>query len=98
MWAVSYWNSAPWQEKGFIPSKVIMKDAQQQSFVFTIEKDSDASKDSIEVYKVAKNVVKLGKSYNNETQILDGLSVGMVIVNRGKGDIYEGMLVNVVKE
>lgn len=81
-----------------IPSKVIMKDAQQQSFVFTLIKETEASKDSMEVYKVAKNVVKLGKSYNNETQILDGLSVGMVIVNRGKGDIYEGMLVNVVKE
>jgi membrane fusion protein, multidrug efflux system len=81
-----------------IPSKVIMKDAQQQSFVFTLIKETEASKDSMEVYKVAKNVVKLGKSYNNETQILDGLTPGTIIVDRGKGDIYEGMLVNVVKK
>jgi len=81
-----------------IPSKVIMKDAQQQSFVFTIEKNNELSTDSSKVYTVGKSIVKLGKSYQNETQILDGLKPGTIIVDRGKGDIYEGMFVNVVKK
>ena len=42
--------------------------------------------------------MKLGKSYQNETQILDGLTPGTIIVDRGKGNIYEGMFVNVVKK
>lgn len=81
-----------------IPSKVIMKDAQQKSYVFTLSPNKELSTDSLKIFTVSKSIITIGKSYMNQTQITSGLTAGAIVVDRGKGDIYEGMNVNVVKE
>jgi membrane fusion protein, multidrug efflux system len=81
-----------------IPSKVILKDAQQKSYVYTLSKVDSLSNENNAIYKAEKTLITIGKSYQNETQVLNGLLPGNLVVNRGKGDIYEGMFVRVVTE
>jgi membrane fusion protein, multidrug efflux system len=81
-----------------IPSKVILKDAQQKSYVYSLNKIDSLSNENNAIYQAQKSIITIGKSFNNETEVLNGLSKGMLLVNRGKGDIYEGMMVRVVAE
>jgi RND family efflux transporter MFP subunit len=81
-----------------IPSKVILKDAQQKSYVYTLQKIDSLSTQTSAIYRAEKSLISIGKSYKNETQVLEGLQPGTMVVSRGKGDIYEGMYVSVVTE
>ena len=67
-----------------IPTSIILENTRGKQIVKTIENNLVAVKE-----------VKTGYQYNNETQIISGLSVGDVIINDGKGNVIEGQKVKV---
>lgn len=70
-----------------VPTNVIQEDASKNKFVFVVDK---ATKNS----GIAKKaIVTLGKSSDNVTEILSGLSANDTIVSEGANTISEGMKV-----
>lgn len=69
-----------------VPSSVILKDANQNSYVYVI-------KDDIAV----QTIVEIGQSYQGETQILKGLSSGEQVADKGARKLVDGDIVTVVK-
>ena len=65
-----------------IPTSIILENNKGQQIVKTIENGV-----------VVVKSIKSGFQYNNETQIISGLSVGDVIINGGKGSVIEGQKV-----
>lgn len=78
-----------------IPSKVILKGSEQSSYVFVLTKNEEKSNDSIPRYEVSKKVIKIGDMYNGKTIVLDGLKAGDIVIDRGRGDVSEGSIVEV---
>lgn len=71
-----------------VPSNVIQKDAEGNSYVYTvIERDGKTG-------KAKKTLVKTGQSSDNLTEILEGVSADDVIVTDGVNTISEGMKLN----
>ncbi|MFT5601625.1 MAG: membrane fusion protein (multidrug efflux system) [Flavobacteriales bacterium] len=81
-----------------VPSKVIMKGSNQTSYVFVMTKDDASSNDSTDRYSVKKTEVTTGDMYDGKTIVLKGLSPNDMVVNRGRADVYEGNIVDVIKE
>lgn len=71
-----------------VPTNVVQEDAEHQKFVFI----ATQIKDKTGIAK--KVVVKVGKSSNNVTEILSGLSANDVLVTEGVNSIAEGMKLN----
>lgn len=80
-----------------IPSKVILKGADQLSYVFTLQKNAELS-DSVERYNVVKTVVETGSMYEGFTVVTNGLNSGDIVVNRGKSDIYVDAVVEISEQ
>lgn len=59
-----------------IPSKVIKKDSKGNNFVYTI-----SVKDNVSI--VQKSIVTVGKEFNNQSYISEGLSENSIIVDKG---------------
>jgi multidrug efflux pump subunit AcrA (membrane-fusion protein) len=78
-----------------IPSKVILKGSEQSSYVYVLTKNVEKSNDSIPRYEVSKKVIKIGDMYNGKTIVVEGLKVGDIVVDRGRGDVSEGSIVEV---
>jgi membrane fusion protein, multidrug efflux system len=71
-----------------VPSNVIQKDAEGNSYVYTvIDRDGKTG-------KAKKTLVKTGQSSDNLTEILEGVSADDVIVTDGVNTISEGMKLN----
>jgi membrane fusion protein, multidrug efflux system len=71
-----------------VPTNVIQKDADNKNYVFVAENATQKS-------GMAKKVfVETGKTSNNFTEIVSGLSSGNVIVTDGINTISEGMKLN----
>lgn len=71
-----------------VPSNVIQKDADGNSYVYTvIDRDGKSG-------KAKKTLVKTGQSSDNLTEILEGVSADDVIVTDGVNTISEGMKLN----
>lgn len=81
-----------------LPSKVIMKGANNTSYVYVVSKDEETSTDSISTFKVARKDVELGMTYNGKVIITKGLEKGEEVVERGRSEVYEGIIVEVVEE
>ena len=71
-----------------IPTGVIQEDANHDKFVFVVEGSNGKTG------KAKKVIVKTGKSSDNVTEILSGLSANDVIVTDGVNNISEGMKLN----
>lgn len=71
-----------------VPTNVVQEDGEHQKFVFI----ATQIKDKTGIAK--KVVVKVGKSSNNVTEILSGLSANDVLVTEGVNNIAEGMKLN----
>jgi len=70
-----------------VPTMVILKDS-KGSYVFSIVKDGSDL--------VAKKAhIETGISYNNFTEILNGVNPGQRIANKGVRDLAEGVLVSI---
>ncbi len=78
-----------------IPSKVILKGANQASYVFVLNKTTDENGKAL--FEVVKKDIEIGAMYNGKTVVTQGLKGGELIVNRGRADVYVGNLVEVVK-
>jgi RND family efflux transporter MFP subunit len=71
-----------------VPSNVIQKDAEGNSYVYTvIDRDGKTG-------KAKKTLVKTGQSSDNLTEILEGVSADDVIVTDGVNTISDGMKLN----
>jgi len=74
-----------------LPSSIIQEDQNGENFVYTLSKTNKA-------YIAVKTTVKKGLTYNNTTQILEGLSANTVVIERGARGIKDGQLVTVEKQ
>jgi RND family efflux transporter MFP subunit len=71
-----------------VPTNVVQEDGQHQKFVFIATQVNGKT-------GIAKKVlVKVGKSSNNVTEILSGLSTNDVLVTEGVNSIADGMKLN----
>lgn len=71
-----------------IPTGVIQEDANNDKFVFVVEGSTGKTG------KAKKVIVKTGKSSDNVTEILSGLSANDIVVTDGVNNISEGMKLN----
>lgn len=71
-----------------IPTNVIQEDGEKNKFVFTVTNSNGKTGTAKKV------IVKLGKSSDNVTEIVSGLTVNDVIVTEGANTISEGMKLN----
>ncbi len=81
-----------------LPSKVILKGANNTSYVYVTKVNEEKSNDSIVRYDVIRKNVKLGKSYDGNIIVTEGIEPGDEVVERGRTEVYEGIVVEVVKE
>jgi len=71
-----------------VPTGIIQEDGQGNKFVYTVE-DSNGK-----TGKAKKVIVTAGKSSDNVTEILSGLSANDIVVTEGVNNISEGMKLN----
>lgn len=71
-----------------VPTSVVQEDAKGNNFIYIV----DGSNGKTGIAK--KVIVEIGKSSDNMTEILSGLSVNDVIVTEGVNNISEGMKLN----
>lgn len=69
-----------------VPSSVILKDANQDSYVYLL-------KDNIAV----QTKIEIGQSYKGKTEVLKGLADGDKVVDKGARKLVDGDIVTVVK-
>lgn len=68
-----------------VPNHVILTNSKGKKFVFVVKGDST----------VEEIIIEIGKSYNNKTEVLTGLSAGSKVVDRGARKIVSGDRVEV---
>lgn len=78
-----------------IPSKVILKGSEQTSYVYVVGENEENSNDSIKRYEVSKRVIEIGDMYDGKSIVTKGLKVGDVVIDRGRGDVSEGSIVEI---
>lgn len=71
-----------------VPSEVILQDAQNNEYVFVLERNGTST--------ARKKIVKTGSSYNNETMIISGLLPGEEIILEGARNVRDGENVEVM--
>jgi len=71
-----------------VPTNVVQEDGEGNKFIFTVEGSNGKTG------KAKKVIVKLGKSSDNVTEILSGISANDIIVTEGVNTISEGMKLN----
>jgi len=70
-----------------VPSSVILKDANQESYVYVLENGK----------KAVQTKIVTGQSYKGETEVLAGLSNGDVVIDKGARKLVDGDIVTVVE-
>ena len=73
-----------------IPSNLIQIDENGKKYVFTIEE-----KDGVK--NVTKKTVKTGKSFDNKTLIINGISLTDIVINEGSRSVSNGQEVKIVE-
>ena len=76
-----------------VPSKNILEDQAGAKYVYTLETVSGQEG----MYKAIKTFVKTGKSSNNKTEILEGLSAGDQLVEDGIRLVKDQQLVKIIQ-
>jgi RND family efflux transporter MFP subunit len=76
-----------------VPSKNILEDQAGAKYVYTLE--NVAGQDGM--YKAIKTFVKTGKSSDNKTEILEGLSAGYQLVEDGIRLVKDQQLVKIIQ-
>lgn len=70
-----------------VPSSVILKDANQESYVYVLKNGKEAMQTKITT----------GQSYKGETEVLAGLSNGDIVIDKGARKLVNGDIVTVVE-
>ncbi len=78
-----------------VPSKVILKGAEQSSHVFVLTASTENSNDSVTRYEVSKKVIQIGDMYEGKTIVTSGLNAGEIVIDRGRADVNEGNIVEI---
>ncbi|ANQ50125.1 efflux RND transporter periplasmic adaptor subunit [Flammeovirga sp. MY04] len=73
-----------------IPSNLVQKNTQGETFTYILT--NDGGKKNI----VKKVEIKTGKSYKGKTMITEGISAGMVVIDKGYSEVVVGEEVRVV--
>lgn len=68
-----------------VPNHVILTNSKKEKFVFTVNDDNT----------VSERIIKIGKSYQNNTEVIEGLSKGVKVIDRGARKIVDGDRVEV---
>lgn len=71
-----------------VPTNVVQEDGEHNKFVFTVANSNGKTGTAKKV------IVKVGKSSDNVTEILSGLSANNIIVTEGVNSIADGMKLN----
>jgi RND family efflux transporter MFP subunit len=71
-----------------VPTNVVQEDGEHNKFIFTVTNSNGKTGTAKKV------IVKVGKSSDNVTEILSGLSANDIIVTEGVNSISEGMKLN----
>lgn len=70
-----------------VPSSVILKDANQESYVYVLKNGKEA----------VQTKIITGQSYKGETEVLAGLSNGDIVIDKGARKLVNGDIVTVVE-
>lgn len=73
-----------------IPSTLVQKDQQGNTYVFTIKKENDEN-------IVVKSLITVGNEYNNQMYISDGLTENDLLVDAGARIVKAGDIVNITE-
>jgi membrane fusion protein (multidrug efflux system) len=71
-----------------VPTNIVQEDGDGNKFIYTVEKSNGKSGNA------KKTLVTIGKSSDNVTEIVSGLSENDIIVTEGVNNISEGMKLN----
>lgn len=71
-----------------IPSGLVQKDRNEDTYVYTISKENEQN-------KVQKTMVKVTKTYKNQSFVSEGLPEGSIVVNSGSRIVKNGDIVKV---
>ncbi len=71
-----------------VPTNVVQEDGEGNKFIFTVNGSNGKTGTA------KKTIVKVGKSSDNVTEILSGISTNEIIVTEGVNNISEGMKLN----
>ncbi|MES2628218.1 MAG: efflux RND transporter periplasmic adaptor subunit [Bacteroidota bacterium] len=74
-----------------VPAQAVLQDINGNSFVYLVEKGK-------EVPKVKKHAIKTGLTYNNQTEVISGLSGDEEIVVEGVRNVNDGDKVSIAKK
>jgi len=72
-----------------IPTSLIQKDKDGNSFIFLIHSNNAD-------FKVSKKIIKVSKEYDQKSLITEGLEVNDTIVNKGSRIVKDGELVKII--
>lgn len=76
-----------------VPAKNILEDQAGRSYVYKLE----AVEGQESTYKAVKTFVQLGKSSNNQTEVLEGISAGDLLVEDGIRLVEDQQLVKIIQ-
>ena len=76
-----------------VPAKNILEDQAGRSYVYKLE----AVTGQESTYKAVKTFVQLGKSSNNQTEVLEGISAGDLLVEDGIRLVEDQQLVKIIQ-
>ncbi len=79
------------QKEGIIiPSNLIQKDKEGNSFVFVVKNEDG-------VNKAHKNIIKIANEYNHQSLIAEGLNKDDLLINKGSLIVKNGDLIEITK-
>lgn len=75
-----------------LPNRIILQNPQGNDYVFVIEPLEGGEKG-----KVVRQLITIGSSYRGETEILEGLKPGQILVDKGARSVKAGQMVAISK-
>lgn len=73
-----------------VPARLIQENAKGESFVFIVKKEGQA------MYSILK-YIEVGMTYNGVTEVVKGLSVGELIIDKGSRNVSNNQLIRVTQ-
>lgn len=75
-----------------LPNRIILQNPQGKDYVFVVEPLDGGTKG-----KVVRQLITIGSSYRGQTEILEGLKPGQILVDKGARSVKEGQTVAISK-
>jgi RND family efflux transporter MFP subunit len=75
-----------------LPNRIILQNPQGNDYVFVIEPLEGGEKG-----KVVRQLITIGSSYRGETELLEGLKPGQILVDKGARSVKAGQMVAISK-